>query len=307
MEQSKREHTVGVLFLFLVALCWGFVASTVKRLTATVDSHTISFFRVSLATVVFAAFFAFKRGDWRGLKWFWPWIMIGALGRAGNYLLYNAGLVNLPSNAVTILAPMQTIGVVILARLIAGEGVQHKWLGLALSLSGLVLIWWNGQGWAVLAEPRYWLGNLMLIAAGFATAVQLVAQKVLAPKLDSLEILLPMFAWATLITMPFAWNAGGFSQAYDAATWALLLFLGVVLTGGSFFFLAEGYKRCAATSAVVITNTSIFLTLVWSRYLLAEQVGAIMILGAVLGVAGAIAVIQADRKALNQEGHLEER
>lgn len=296
-SSEKRENTIGVLCLVGVALCWGFVASTVKRLSAQLDPHTLSFFRVSLATLVFVGLFVLQKGDWRGLRWFWPWLLVGALGRAGNYVLYNAGLARMPSNAATLTAPAQTVAVILLARLFVGERVRDRWLGLSLSLAGMALLWWNGQGWETVLDPRHVWGNLLLVLAGLASAVQYTSQKVLSPRRSSLEILLPVFAWSTAIHLPFAWAAGGLSQAYDGQTWALILFLGLALTGGSYFLLAEGYRRCAASTAVTITNTTIFLTLVWSVALLGEQVSAIMVVGALLVVSGAVAVIAADRRA----------
>jgi drug/metabolite transporter (DMT)-like permease len=293
-----RQHALGVALLFLTAVSWGFVASTVKRLTVEVDSFTISFYRVFLATIVFAVLFALRRGDWGRIRWLLPWILVGALGRAGNYLCYNTGLTWMPSNAVTILAPVQTISVILLAWWVIGERPYTRWLGLVLSLGGLIFIWWRGQGWEALAEPSYLWGNLLFVAAGIASAFQFMSQKVLAPKLSSLEILIPVFGLSTLIVLPFAWSAGGFSQTYSPTAWALLLGLGLVLTGGSFFSLAEGYRRCAATTAVVITNTTVFWTLIWSRYLLGESVSAIMVVGALMAVAGAIAVVQADTRAI---------
>jgi drug/metabolite transporter (DMT)-like permease len=68
----------------------------------------------------------------------------------------------------------------------------------------------------------------------------------------------------------------------------------------SFFFLGEGYKRCDASTAVVITNTSTFLTLIWSAVLLNEVVSAVMVMGTVLGVLGTLAVIWTDRKQIDQ-------
>jgi DME family drug/metabolite transporter len=124
-----------------------------------------------------------------------------------------------------------------------------------------------------------------------------MSQKVLSSRRSSLEILLTVFAWSTAVQLPLVWAAGGLSRAYNGQTWALLLFLGLVLTAGSYFLLAEGYRRCAATTAVTITNTTIFLTLVWSVVLLREQVSAIMVVGALLVVAGAVAVVIADRRA----------
>ena len=108
---DKRQNTIGVLCLFGVALCWGFVASTVKRLSAQLDPYTISFFRVLMATLVFAGLFALQKGDWRRLPWFWPWMLVGALGRASNYVLYNAGVARMPSNVATVTAPVQTVAV----------------------------------------------------------------------------------------------------------------------------------------------------------------------------------------------------
>ncbi|MBN1642142.1 MAG: DMT family transporter [Anaerolineae bacterium] len=291
---SPREHAMGVLYLALTALCWGFVASTVKRLTADVDSYTISFFRVALATLVFAILA--RRAGWRHVRWFLPWIVIGALGRAGNYLAYNAGLTWMPSNAATILAPVQAIATVLLARWFLGERARGKGLGLLVSVAGLLLIWWRGRGWETLRDPRYLGGNALLVLAGLASALQFTSQKALSSRLSGPQILLPVFALSTLLTAPFAAAAGGFAHTYSGVTWLLLLFLGFVLTGGSFFLLGEGYKRCDASTAVVITNTSSFFTLLWSATLLGEEVGVIMIVGATLSVGGAVLVVNADRR-----------
>ena len=297
---SSRENAIGVLLLSLVAFSWGFVAPTVKLLTSDVDPFTISFYRVSLALVVFVIMFVAQRGDWRRLRWTLPWIIVAALGRAGNYLLYNGGLVKAPSNAVTILAPVQTISMILLARWFLGERARPKWLGLTLSMLGLALIWWNGQGLAVLIDPEYALSNVMFVLAGVASAFQFLSNKVLAPKLSSLEILIPVFGLSTLITTPFAWTAGGFHTSYSLGTWALILTLGFLITGGSFFALAEGYRRCSATTAVVITNCVIFFTLINSHFLMREQVGGMMVVGAVLGVAGAVAVVQVERRMVRE-------
>jgi drug/metabolite transporter (DMT)-like permease len=72
------------------------------------------------------------------------------------------------------------------------------------------------------------------------------------------------------------------------------------LTGGSYYFLAEGYRRCDATTGVVIINMGVLLTLVWSHVLLHETVTPIMILGAVLALCGTLAVINTDRRKLGQ-------
>ncbi len=298
---NSRDNAVGIALLFFVALCWGFVASTVKRLTVAVDPYTISFYRVFLGVLVFAAVFSLQRGDWRRIRWLMPWIILGALGRAGNYLLYNAGLVHAPSNAVTILAPAQTISMVILAKWIIGESIGLKWIGLLVSFGGLLLIWWNGQPLGLLLSPEHFWGNALLVLAGVASAFQFCSQKVLSLRFSSLEILIPVFGLSSLITLPFAWGAGGFSQSYSAGTWALLLFLGLVITGASFMALGEGYRRCSASTAVVITNSSIFMTLLVSRYLMRESVSAIMILGALLGLAGTIAVVWVERQGFREE------
>jgi drug/metabolite transporter (DMT)-like permease len=295
---KQKEYTIGVVYLALTALCWGFVASTVKRLGTMVDPYTISFFRVILATAVFGVLAFFQKRQWQGMRWFMPWIFVGAVGRAGNYLLYNAGLQHMPSNAATILAPVQAIGTVLLARWFIGERTGRKWLGIALSIAGLSLIWWNGRGPATLLDLDYVAGNVLLVLSGFASALQFTSQKVLSRSHSGVEILLPVFAWSTVLTTPFAWTAGGFTHAYSGQAWILLLFLGLVLTGGSFFFLGQGYARCDASTAVVITNTSTFLTLLWSGLLMNERISIAMIVGTALSVAGTVSVINTDRRSI---------
>jgi drug/metabolite transporter (DMT)-like permease len=290
---TRREHALGVTYLLLTALCWGFVAPTVKRLTQEVDPYTISFFRVFLATIVFGLL-QWRRG-WKGVPWLLPWVIAGVAGRAGNYLLYNAGLTRMPSNAATILAPVQAVSTVFLARQFLGERVQDKWLGIALSVGGLLLIWWSGQGWRTLIAPEHVLGNTLLVLAGLASALQFASQKALSERFSGVEILLPVFTLSTGITAPVALAAGGLSRSYSPTAWALLLFLGIVLTGGSFYLLGEGYKRCEASTAVVITNSCTFLTLLWSWLLLREQITAAVVMGAILGVAGTILVVRTGR------------
>lgn len=292
---AKSEYALGVLYLLLTALCWGFVAPTVKRLTQEVDSYTISFFRVFLAAAVFALL-VWRQG-WRRIPWLLPWVVAGAVGRSGNYLLYNAGLARMPSNAATILAPVQALGTVFLARRLLSEQVRGKWSGIALSVGGLLLIWWSGQGWRALVEPRYMVGNTLLVLSGLASALQFTSQKALSVRFSGAQILLPVFLLSTGITAPFALIVGDLGRAYSPLAWVLLLILGIVLTGGSFYLLGEGYKRCDASTAVVITNTSSFLTLLWSRLLLREHVSAAMVVGAVLSVTGTILVVNAERNA----------
>jgi drug/metabolite transporter (DMT)-like permease len=298
---AKRDYALGVFYLALTALCWGFVASTVKRLTRHVDPYTISFFRVFLAAAVFALILS--RQGWRGLPWFLPWTFAGVVGRAGNYLLYNAGLTQMPSNAATILAPVQAVGTVLLAKWFLGEHVRHKWLGLVLSVVGLLLIWWSGQGWETLLDRRYTLGNTLLVLAGLASALQFTSQKALSARFSGVQILFPVFVLSTLVTAPVAMTAGHLGSAYPPLDWVLLLFLGLVLTGGSFYFLGQGYKRCDASTAVVITNTSTFLTLLWSWLLLHEHVTVAMTAGAILGVAGAVMTVRADRNRAAAGAH----
>lgn len=138
----------------------------------------------------------------------------------------------------------------------------------------------------------------MMFISGIASAFHFTSQKVLTAKTSVAEMLLPVFGWATMLTLPFAWLSGGFTRSYSLATWVLALLLGVVLTGGSFIFLGEGYKRCSVTTGVIVTNSSIFITLLLSFWLLHEVVSPIMILGALLVLGGTAAVMHSDRPQL---------
>ena len=294
----KQENTIGILYLLLASASWGFVASSVKTLTHEMDPYTISFSRHLLALLFFVVLFVRQKGSWRRLQWFLPWVLIGAAGRVGNYLLFNAGLVYAPSNAATISLPVQTVTTILLAQLLFGERMKAKLPGIALSLLGLAFLWWNGQGWETLTDPRYALGNILIVVSGTASAVHFLSQKALTSRMAVLDMLVVVFAWATLATLPFSWASGGLRLSYSGGAWALVLFLGIILTGASFLFLAEGYKRCTATAGVIVTNSSIFITLLLSRFLLHEAVSWMMVWGALLVMAGTLAVVQAERREI---------
>ena len=304
---AKRQNAIGLGYFFFTAACWSIVAVVVKELSDSVDPYTLSFYRVFFATFLLAVIFVGQKGDWRRLQWFVPLILIGALGRVSNYFLQSVGIAETTASAAVLLAPAQQIGVVLLAWWLLHERMRTKWLGLVLSFLGLILIFWNGQPLAQLFAVSYSWGYVLLIFSGFATSIQFTTQKMLSKEFTAAEIMLPVFVLSSVMTFPVAAASGGFSRSYDLWTWILLLFIGLVLTGGAFYSLGEGFKRCDSTTGVVIINCGVFFTLFWSYMLLGERIGIIMIAGCALGFLGTIAVIRAERKQLHQaETHAEQ-
>jgi hypothetical protein len=71
---------------------------------------------------------------------------------------------------------------------------------MALSLLGLLLIWWNGQPLPALLGARLRLGLYVADCGRPCHGLQFTSQKALSVSFSGTEILLPTFAMATLIT-----------------------------------------------------------------------------------------------------------
>lgn len=294
-----QNHTRGIIYASITALCWGFLAVGLKVADQVVDPLTIVWIRFVFAFILLAGWQVGKKPSSFQLMLKPPLLLIvAAIGLSWNYISYMLGIhFTTPSNAQLFIQ----LGPILLAAagfLFFREKIQKKQIvGFGITFVGMAFYYRDQLSAFFDNQKNYNLGILILISSAIAWAVYAILQKRLLDRypVDSLNLFL--FGLPTLIYLPLADPASLFQLHW--LWWLLLFFLGAN-TFISYTFLAMALKCTEASkvSIIIIMNPIItFVTmgiLTWMNvsWIAHERFTAMTILGASLVITGAILVVR---------------
>lgn len=176
--------------------------------------------------------------------------------------------------SATAIVCTQPVWVALIARLTGHHVTRRTWIGMAISIAGVVLL--TGVDFSL--EPRALLGDLLALLGGAFAALYTVAGGEVRRTVSTTSYTAICYSTAALALLPFA-AATGDVWGYDATTWGQLaaLTMGAQLLGHSVF------------NAVLRTTSPTVVSLV----LLLEVPGAAVIAALWLGQVPPLAAIPA--------------
>jgi len=302
-----QNHTKGILYASITALCWAFLAIGLKMADRMVDSFTIVWIRFVIAFIMLAIWQVFANPHAFKLMIRPPLLLVvAAIGLSWNYFSFMLGIhFTTPSNAQLFIQ----LGPILLA--LAGfvffkETIERKQIiGFAISFVGIAFFYSDQLNAFFDSSKEYNLGVIIIISSAVAWALYAILQKKLVVRysVDSLNlflfgfpalIFLPMAKMSTLIQLNWKW-------------WLLLIFLGAN-TFVAYTFMAKALKLIQANkvSIIIILNpiltfaTMGFLTWMNVDWVEHERFSIISILGAIIVLSGAILVVKRPRKKKQQ-------
>jgi len=265
---------------------WSFVGVLVKLSSQWVDSSIISFCRFFFG-ILFLGVFLLFRDKRLSVDWSMKWIWIGAIGKSINYIFENIGVSMGYAYSQILVYPASIAFVVIITCFYFKEKITSRtWFAIGLCLVGMCLVSWNGKPLSLIIKTSGFISLLFIISAvgsGFHT----LSQKVLIDKMESGKMNFSVFLLASIITavpMPFS---GGFTGNFSIASLFALVGLGAI-TGISFFIYANALKSVSFLVSVIVSNSGILLTLVWSKLLFNDPITYVAVIGAVIFFVGMI-------------------
>ncbi|RDF03354.1 DMT family transporter [Aggregatibacter aphrophilus] len=291
----KQQPVLGFLFALITAMAWGSLPVALKQVLSSMSVQTIVWYRFVTASLVLFILLGYKNKLPQIAKLgYYGWlVVVGVIGLAGNFFLFNSSLNYIEPSVAQIFIHVSSFGMLICGIFVFKEKLgMHQKIGLVLLLIGLGLFF-NDRLDIFTGLNAYSTGVLISISASLVWVVYGMAQKLMLRKFSSQQILLMIYLGCALVFTPFA----EFSQVENLTPFALGCFIYCCLnTLFGYGAYAEALNRWDVSKvSVVITLVPLFTILFAhiAHYIdptdfTAPELNTISYIGAFIVVCGAI-------------------
>src|SRR5690554_5164647 len=291
------DDSLGYIMLLLATLSWSFVGILVTSASTMLDTTIITFSRFALGIVFLGVFLLFKNGRIQlraNLKWIW----IGALGKCCNYYFENIGIAEGYSYGNILIPPIQTIVLLVISTLILKDHFTKKgWVAAFLCIIGVLVISWNGQSLSVFLESDARI-TLFFVIAAVGAALHVLSQKMLIQHMDTGNMNFSVFLWCSLLmALPLPIQSQGFVGPASGLAWLSVVLLGLI-TGLSFYWFTEAVRRVPFPMIVIISNSSVIFTILWSYLFFSEPITIYILSGAFAFLVGLVILNLPSRRSV---------
>ena len=291
----KQQPVLGFLFALITAMAWGSLPVALKQVLSSMSVQTIVWYRFVTASLVLFILLGYKNKLPQIAKLgYYAWlVVVGVIGLAGNFFLFNSSLNYIEPSVAQIFIHVSSFGMLICGIFVFKEKLgMHQKIGLVLLLIGLGLFF-NDRLDIFTGLNAYSTGVLISISASLVWVAYGMAQKLMLRKFSSQQILLMIYLGCALVFTPFA----EFSQMENLTPFALGCFIYCCLnTLFGYGAYAEALNRWDVSKvSVVITLVPLFTILFAhiAHYIdptdfTAPELNTISYIGAFIVVCGAI-------------------
>ena len=287
---------MGYLYLGLVALLFSFGGTCVKLIQPYFTPSMITFLRFLVGVFWLLGLKLALRQRFRGvfaaaLKSKWGWLLFGAAVKYLAYITENTALSAGVSYGNILTRPVQIILHTVLGVFVLREKMNAaKWAGIALCVTGILLITWNGT------PPDQLLGDnilltLLYVASGIFAGLFVFAQKKTADGIDVLDSNLIMFSMAAVMSFGVPLGQGEVlpPSVPNVSCAAAILLFGFI-TGIGFYLNAKAIPLVSFQMVALLQSTTVFFSLAWGILFFGEAVSGWIIAGTLLFVAGIVSM-----------------
>ncbi|MEE3235179.1 MAG: DMT family transporter [Candidatus Latescibacterota bacterium] len=290
----------GIASLFGIVALWSVIPSLIKLLLPTFDPFVLGFLRLILATFVYLGLFLYNRNTFSDIRFSW-WYVFGGVALGINYLFYAFSLSHTTASAGCLIVQVQYVTLAALATIVLKEQLTPlKWLGMTIVLLGVFFVIISRDGATELVAPQYFIGNILMVFAGFGWGVYALANKALAPQLSSAMILFPIFLISSVVAYIPAHCSIIEMSMPSTDSIVIVFFLGAVCSGGSFLFLSEAMKRLSAVLVGSATALAPIAQISVANYLLGEPITIAVVIGGVVIISGVSCMVYSERSETPQ-------
>lgn len=284
----SSEVRTDLLLLFVVVI-WGANYPAAKYAIEGLNLLVFNGLRYVVAAVVLAGIF-FARSSWRRVERA-DWLKLIRAGVIANVLYQMMFIIGLnmttAGDSAILLATSPLWTIFIDARIHKARISPMVWLGMALSLCGILLIV-MGTGMRLEIGGAALLGDLMCLAAAFLWGFSTNLQKPLLIHYSPSQVALVMIS-AGAIGLSLVAVPPALTVSWTAVSWRY--YLAAILSGALSIGIGNvvwsyGVKRLGPGRTANYGNLVPVLALVISYYTLSESLAPIQLIGAAVTVAG---------------------
>jgi DME family drug/metabolite transporter len=288
----KNPTLAGIAMALTAAGLWGTTGTAQTFASSQTSPYWIGALRLVIASIFFIACVLSGRFHQRGTGAMpaavWFWAVLGGIAIAAYNLSFFAGV--------------KASGVAVGTGVAIGSG--PVWVGLLQALIARKTpgpVWWLGSACAVAgiglmqldgaAVTRFDGGGLGLcLLAGLAYASYTIIAKHLVGLTTPPMASFLVFSVAALVAVPVAALVSP-GLVTSPATWLMVSYLGVVVTGVAFLLFSHALRRVSAASCVTLSLAEPVTAFVLAILVVGEQPGAMAYGGLGLVVLGLLCVV----------------
>lgn len=295
MDHISGRWKRGLLLALSTATMWGVLPVALKGLMETLDPITVTFFRFSLAGLLLAPYL-WATGRLVGFTARLSRRLSGLLLFAGlllacNYGLYIIGLEKTTPEAAQVMIQLAPMLLLVAGIWVFNESFSRlQWLGVVGFVSGLGLFFNHHMDDLFVAFNDYGVGLLMVIVAAMCWTGYAIVQKFLLRQFTSQQTMLVFYVIGALVFLPFS----DFSPMLQLSQWQwlLLIFCGfnTLIAYGSFAEALVHLEASRVSAVIALTPllTVLIVQLIPIEGIVAEPLGALSLLGALMVVCGSV-------------------
>lgn len=240
-------------YLIFVTILWAFSFPLIGHfISGQMDSFFAAFFRVFLAFLVFLPFLDFRLKNTLKLAF----MGIGALQIGIMYLFYYHSFLYLSVGEVALFTIFTPFYVSVVYDIFSMRFRTLYLISIALCVFGAFVIKFGA------INPHFLKGFLLIQLANFAFGTGQSLYKVLIEKQEKQGVFVQkaIFGYfhlgATLITAIAFFALGEWNLPQNSASWAVLIYLGVIASGAGYFLWNKG-AVCVDSGVLAIMNNAL--------------------------------------------------
>lgn len=276
------------LIMIGAVMIWGVSFSLVKLALEELPPFAFNAVRFPLAVVLLLGVWKMRRRLDLNLKAdLWAVAGIGVIGYAGYQMFFVSGMARTTaSNSALILATVPAF-VAMINRWWKSESLGlWGWLGVLLSVAGIVLIIQAGGDLAIRQEVL--AGNMLIVGAAIAWALYTVATAPYLARHSALSVTVLSLGAAAVVlvviglpqTLAVDWRSVTF------LAWGSILYTSILGVAAAYFMWNLGVQRLGGTRAAVYANLVPVIAVATAAVTLQERISTLHLVGGAIILIG---------------------
>lgn len=292
-----QRPPLGVAYLLVAALCWGFGFYGQRLSIAELPPLTATAARFTVALPIMVAAILWRRR--RGARI--PWragALLGVLLYVG-FALQTVGMVTAPVTRVALLTGLYAVFTPLFQPLLGlGRPRPLQVVAAVIAMVGTAFLCGVVKDADALAVPPT-IGDAMCFAMAMVSAVIVLLVGRFAPSEDPIALnavqMSTMWLVSVLVAPVFEWDGLAHLPAASTTTWAALLGLAVFSTTVAFTCQIYGQRHLSPSTAAVIMLLETPIGVLAAVFLLGEHLGRWQWAGGAVVLVGVLLAILSER------------
>ena len=291
MPELKNGSKLGTtdFLMFLTILFWAVNLSMIKIGLREFSPHAFNALRLTLASLVYLAIFAFGwkrfalvKGDG------WKAVGFGILGITAYQLFFIEAISRTNASTASVVMATSPIFIALLSTALGQERIPWAgWLGILVSVAGLLIVvigdnGGNGFTWSGMR------GAALILLANVCWAAYTVLSKPALDRNSPFGLAALGTAAGTALYLPFAWRAAAAVEwrRVSWAGWGAVAYSGLIAIVLCFYIWYDSVRRVGSSKTGVYGNLTPILAVVFAGLVLGERLSAAEAAGATVVLAG---------------------